>query len=122
MTRAMTLVTAFIWESHMGGLYWTDHDQTVEDLYCDDCGDSDYPILTVEMTDPVSIARSIIITARWGDSSVFDHRPDPNHVVMADVMDAAVHGVTMAALIAGWVGYWRREGGASSGSSSWTLR
>ena len=31
----------YIYESHMGGLYATDHKIPYEQLYCEECGDSD---------------------------------------------------------------------------------
>lgn len=34
----------YIWESHMGGLYTTEYDQDYDDLYCEQCGDSDWYI------------------------------------------------------------------------------
>lgn len=34
----------YIYESHMGGLYCTDYNQNYEDLYCEECGDSDWEV------------------------------------------------------------------------------
>lgn len=34
----------FIYEGHMGGLYCTDYRQNFEDLYCEQCGDSDWEL------------------------------------------------------------------------------
>src|SRR5574344_2666660 len=31
----------YLYESHMGGLYSTQEEQEFEDLYCEQCGDSD---------------------------------------------------------------------------------
>ena len=30
-----------LYESHLGGLSWSDEEYEYEDLYCDSCGDSD---------------------------------------------------------------------------------
>ena len=32
----------YIYESHMGGLYTSDDPLDYEDLYCEECGDSDW--------------------------------------------------------------------------------
>ena len=32
----------YIYESHMGGLYTSDEPLDYEDLYCEECGDSDW--------------------------------------------------------------------------------
>ena len=32
----------YIYESHMGGLYVYDDELDFEDLYCEECGDSDF--------------------------------------------------------------------------------
>ena len=32
----------YLYESHMGGLYSTQEEQEFEDLYCEQCGDSDW--------------------------------------------------------------------------------
>lgn len=32
----------WVYESHLGGLYTEDHPVPVEDLYCEECGDSDW--------------------------------------------------------------------------------
>lgn len=34
----------YIYESHMGGLYVYDDELDFEDLYCEECGDSDWLI------------------------------------------------------------------------------
>ena len=34
----------YIYESHMGGLYTSDEPLDYEDLYCEECGDSDWLI------------------------------------------------------------------------------
>lgn len=34
----------YIYEGHMGGLYTSDEPLDYEDLYCDQCGDSDWLI------------------------------------------------------------------------------
>ena len=34
----------YIYESHMGGLYTSDKSLDYEDLYCEECGDSDWLI------------------------------------------------------------------------------
>lgn len=34
----------YIYEGHMGGLYCTDYSQDYEDLYCEQCGDSDWEL------------------------------------------------------------------------------
>ncbi len=34
----------YIYESHMGGLYCTDDSMDFDDLYCDECGDSDWEV------------------------------------------------------------------------------
>lgn len=34
----------YIYESHMGGLYCTEYSQDFEDLYCEQCGDSDWEL------------------------------------------------------------------------------
>ena len=31
----------FVYENHLGGLYCTDYEQDWDDLYCEQCGDSD---------------------------------------------------------------------------------
>lgn len=31
----------YIYESHMGGIYFSDYEYDYDDLYCEECGDSD---------------------------------------------------------------------------------
>lgn len=31
----------YLYESHMGGLYWSENDYSYDALYCDTCSDSD---------------------------------------------------------------------------------
>ena len=31
----------YLYESHLGGLYWSENEYAHEDLYCEECGDSD---------------------------------------------------------------------------------
>lgn len=32
----------YLYEGHLGGVYWTDREQSFEETYCDECGDSDW--------------------------------------------------------------------------------
>lgn len=32
----------FLYESHLGGIYTTDKEQNPDELYCEECGDSDW--------------------------------------------------------------------------------
>ena len=32
----------YCYESHLGGIYWTEEKLSFEDTYCDECGDSDW--------------------------------------------------------------------------------
>ena len=32
----------FVYENHLGGLYCTDYEKDWDDLYCEQCGDSDW--------------------------------------------------------------------------------
>lgn len=34
----------YLYESHMGGLYWSDYALDYDSLYCEECGDSDWEI------------------------------------------------------------------------------
>lgn len=34
----------YIYQGHMGGLYTSDETKDYDDLYCEECGDSDYLI------------------------------------------------------------------------------
>lgn len=34
----------YLYESHLGGIYATDDEMDYDDLYCEECGDSDWPI------------------------------------------------------------------------------
>ena len=40
----------YLYESHIGGLYVTDEELTDDKLYCEQCGDSDMLLCTVENT------------------------------------------------------------------------
>lgn len=35
---------AWIYESHTGGLFWLDTELSIDDCYCDSCGDYDWEI------------------------------------------------------------------------------
>ena len=43
----------YIYESHMGGLYTSDEPLDYEDLYCEECGDSDQLIGYAETREDV---------------------------------------------------------------------
>ena len=38
----------YLYESHLGGMYYTDHKLDSNSLYCEQCGDSDWPIGSFE--------------------------------------------------------------------------
>ena len=38
----------YLYESHMGGLYWSEEDYDYESMYCETCGDSDMQLGTAE--------------------------------------------------------------------------
>jgi hypothetical protein len=57
----------YIYEGHMGGLYCTDDSQDWEDLYCEQCGDSDWEMGYAEtMEDAWKLLK--------GNTSTFDDR------------------------------------------------
>ena len=35
---------AFLYESHLGGYYLEEYERDWDDLYCETCGDSDWPV------------------------------------------------------------------------------
>lgn len=41
-------MTYYLYESHLGGVYWTTEQQSFEDLYCEECGDSNWLMGTFE--------------------------------------------------------------------------
>jgi hypothetical protein len=41
----------YVYESHMGGVYVTDYERDWEDLHCETCGDSDWPMGEIETAD-----------------------------------------------------------------------
>ena len=49
-----------IYESHLGGIYTTDEPQDWDDLYCEQCGDSDWEIGYVDDGDPESAWQMIM--------------------------------------------------------------
>lgn len=40
-------MSLYIYESHCGGLYTSDQPMSNEELYCEECGDSDYCVAMV---------------------------------------------------------------------------
>lgn len=38
----------YLYESHMGGLYWSENNYSYDELYCDTCGDADMQIGSAE--------------------------------------------------------------------------
>lgn len=43
------MTTYYIYENHLGGgVWWSEHESSYDDLYCETCGDSDWPLGTFE--------------------------------------------------------------------------
>ena len=43
----------YLYHSHLGGIYLTEEQQDLEDLYCEECGDSDWELGQVETFEDV---------------------------------------------------------------------
>lgn len=53
-------MSKYIYESHMGGFYATEHPVPLENLYCEQCGDSDWELgLCVDRVDAEKTIRAL---------------------------------------------------------------
>lgn len=41
-------MTYYLYESHLGGVYWTDEEESFEERYCETCGDYNQSMGTFE--------------------------------------------------------------------------
>lgn len=50
----------YLYENHLGGIYTSDEIIDEEELYCEECGDSDWYIGSIEEDDPIEAAYKLI--------------------------------------------------------------
>lgn len=58
----------YLYENHMGGFYTTDYEQDQDDLYCEQCGDSDRYIGEVNI---VKDALDLLLSSSWLDDYIY---------------------------------------------------
>lgn len=59
----------YVYESHMGGVYLSDHFIPYEDLYCETCGDSDWLLGEVD-DDDYEALRSLLEESDYSEEYV----------------------------------------------------
>lgn len=61
----------YVYENHLGGFYTTDEELSYDDLYCDECGDSDGIIGKID-TEEISIEDFLCMTAYHNAKELID--------------------------------------------------
>lgn len=72
MNKNMEDKKAYIYESHLGGLYVSDKEIPYDDLYCETCNDDDNLIFEMECFDDVEHLLSFLFKESYSLSEIFE--------------------------------------------------
>lgn len=94
----------YLYESHLGGFYSVDEPQDSDDLYCEQCGDSDWELGEYEtlqdawdiLKDKTSIFGTggycLDLTCSFLTGINRDELQDMNEIQMLQLIDSAING------------------------------
>lgn len=72
MTKNKDDKKAYIYESHLGGLYISDEEIPDDDLYCETCGDDDSLIFEMECFDDIEYLLNFLFQESYSLNEIFE--------------------------------------------------